>query len=138
MAWRWGAFLYPATESERAPEGHQEFDRAGRRHPLDPDPVPATKAQAVRWLAIVALAFSPVLAGVVPAVVALVMARETVEQMRASGGFLTGTGPLLSGVRLVRLALLVSVAVVVIGVAVALLRLGGSPSGGVHYGPGVN
>lgn len=128
----------PATDSERAPDGHQQFARAGRRHPLDPDPVPATKAQAVRWLAIVALAFSPVLAGVVPAVVALVMARDTASQMRSSEGFLTGTGPLLSGVRLARLALLVSIAVVVIGVAIAMLRTGNGGSGGVHYGPGVN
>ncbi len=110
----------------------------GHRHPLDPDPVRSSKATAVQWLGIVAVLFSPVLAGVLPAVVALVLARDTAAQMRASAGFLTGARALLWGVRLARLALWIAAAMIVFGVVAALLRAGGPMSSGVQYGPDVN
>lgn len=128
----WGVRLSPAVEhAGPAPTV------TGRRHPLDPDPVRSTKALAVLWLGALGLVFSPVVAGVVPAVFALVLGRSTEAEMRASAGFLTGTAPLRLGVRLARAALLVAVAVVVIGVVVALFRSGGG-STGVQYGPDVN
>ena len=129
--------MFPAFGNGAAPNGHQLVG-SGQRHPLDPDPVPSTKAVAVQWLGILALVLSPVLAGAVPAALALLMARETTAQMRASEGFLTGVRALHLGVRLARLALLVAVAVVVVGVVIALLRTGGGGAGTVHYGPDVN
>lgn len=129
--------MFPAFGNGAAPNG-QPVVGAGQRHPLDPDPVPSTKAMAVQWLGILALALSPVLAGVVPAALALLMARETTAQMRASEGFLTGVRALHIGVRLARMALLVVVAVLVVAVVVALLRSGGAGSGTVHYSPDVN
>lgn len=98
----------------------------------------STKALAVLWLGVVGLVFSPVVAGVVPAVFALALGRWTEAEMRASEGFLTGTAPLRLGVRLARVALLVAVAVVVVGVVIALFRTGGGGSTGVQYGPDVN
>ncbi|MGA8112877.1 MAG: hypothetical protein WCA46_04345 [Actinocatenispora sp.] len=98
----------------------------------------STKAVAVQWLGIVAVVFSPVLAGVLPAVFALVLARDTMAQMRASDGFLTGVQPLMWGVRLARLALWVAIVVIVLAVVGWLVRTGAPGSSGVQYGPDVN
>ncbi len=137
--------MFPAVDGSTAgPQGTPgPVDGAvaevqGHRHPLDPDPVRSSKATAVQWLGIVAVLFSPVLAGVLPAVVALVLARDAANQMRASAGFLTGARSLLWGVRLARLALWIAAAMIVFGVVVALLRAGGPMSSGVQYGPDVN
>lgn len=122
----------------KAPEGHRQFASVAHRHPADPDPVASSKARAVWWLGLLALVFSPMLAGVVPALIALLLARETTDQMRASEGFLTGVRALRAGSRLARLALLVALTVVVVGVVVALLHAGGGASDPVKYGPNVN
>lgn|GEM_PF-4944307 len=89
------------------------------------------------WLAAVGLLFAPVVAGALPAGFALLLARDTEAEMRASGGFLTGVRPLRIGTALARLALLIAVAVIVVGIVLAVLRLGGS-SPTVQYGPDVN
>lgn len=107
------------------------------RHPLDPDPVRSTQAVAVFWLAVLGLVLSPVLAGAVPATVAMVLAAGTRAEMRRSEGFLTGVRYLTAGVRLARIALFVAAGVLAIGVVVLVLNLLGSPSG-PHYGPGVD
>jgi hypothetical protein len=112
---------------------------AARRHPQDPDPTRSTKALAVVWLAAIGLLFSPVVAGALPAGFALLLARSTEAEMRASGGFLTGVTPLRVGTRLARLALLVAVAVIVIGIVFGIFHLGGPGDGdGVRYGSDVN
>jgi hypothetical protein len=80
-----------------------------------------------------------VVAGAVPAALALLLARDTEAEMRASGGFLTGGRWLLLGVRLARIALLVVVAVVLLWIVVKLFGSGGGGGGAApSYGPNVN
>lgn len=107
------------------------------RHPLDPDPVRSTKALAVLALGVVAVLFSPVVAGALPAVVALLLARDTVAEMRASEGFLTGLRYLRVGSWLATLALVIATAVVLIGIVVGLFHLFGT-GGTPVFGPGVD
>ena len=109
------------------------------RHPMDPDPVRSTKAMAVLALGIIALPLALVVAGAVPAVLALLLARDTEAEMRASGGFLTGGRWLLLGIRLARIALLVVVGVVLVWIVVKLFGSGGGGGGAApSYGPNVN
>src|SRR5215468_6500903 len=70
------------------------------RHPLDPDPVRATKAGAVLALGIAAAVTGFFVGGLVPATLALVLARQGRAEMIASGGFLTGRRALRVGVAL--------------------------------------
>ncbi|MBX6751751.1 MAG: hypothetical protein IRY85_19195 [Micromonosporaceae bacterium] len=67
------------------------------RHPLDPDPVPSTKATAVLVLGVLALLTGPLVGGLVPAVVALGLARQARADLVASCGYLTGGERLRSG-----------------------------------------
>src|SRR5256886_17541261 len=64
----------------------------GARHPLDPDPVRSTKAAAVLALGIVAALTGYFLGGLVPATLALLLARQARAEQVAAAGFLTG-GP---------------------------------------------
>jgi hydroxylaminobenzene mutase len=119
--------------------GYHLTGPVAHRHPLDPDPVRSTKAMAVLALGIVALPLALVVAGAVPAALALLLARDTAAEMRASEGFLTGGRYLLLGVRLARVALLVVVAVVLLGIVLALFGSGGGSGGaGPSFGPDVN
>src|SRR2546430_17163860 len=62
----------------------------GARHPLDPDPVRSTKAAAVLALGIVAALTGFFLGGLVPATLALLLARQARAEQVAAAGFLTG------------------------------------------------
>ena len=70
------------------------------RHPLDPDPEPSTKARAVFALGLVALLTGPFVGGVVPATVALLLARQASREAYAAGGYLTGSAWIRRGARL--------------------------------------
>jgi len=107
------------------------------RHPLDPDPVPSTKAAAVLGLGIVAVVTGPLIGGAIPAVVALLLARETAADLRAAGGFLLGWQRLRIGVRLAWIGLLLALAALVVASIVGLLALAGA-SGGRDFAPTVN
>ncbi|WP_328342824.1 hypothetical protein [Micromonospora sp. NBC_00421] len=99
------------------------------RHPLDPDPVRATKARAVFALGLIGALTGLFVGGVVPATVALQLARQARREAYASGGFLTGAAWLRRGERLAWVGLvLVAVAVVTL-VVIGVVRLTGSPSG---------
>ncbi|MGH3737398.1 MAG: hypothetical protein ACRDT6_17585 [Micromonosporaceae bacterium] len=93
------------------------------RHPADADPVRASKARAVVALGIVALGTSVTVGGLIPAVLALWLARQSREEMRAAGGFLTGHRLLRTGERLAWTAILISVAVLVYAAIVGIMRL---------------
>lgn len=90
------------------------------RHPDDPQPVRASKAVAVWWLGVLALVTGPLLGGVVPASVALVLAGQFWREAPASGGFLTGGVLVRRGEWLawcgIALAMMVLVAAIVVGV----------------------
>lgn len=67
------------------------------RHPLDPDPVRSTKARAVFALGLVAALTGVFLGGIVPATVALLLARQARREAYASAGYLTGSALLRRG-----------------------------------------
>ncbi|MEH0937100.1 hypothetical protein [Micromonospora psammae] len=99
------------------------------RHPLDPDPARATKARAVFALGLMAALTGIFVGGVVPATVALQLARQARREAYASGGFLTGAAWLRRGERLAWAGLgLVAVAVVTL-VVIGVVRLAEAPLG---------
>jgi hypothetical protein len=106
------------------------------RHPLDPDPVPATKASAVFALGLTAALTGVVLGGVVPATIALLLAREVRGDLVAAQGFLVGTRRLRRGVQLAWIGIVLACAAIVAGAILALYRWAGA--GGVDYGSTVN
>lgn len=107
------------------------------RHPLDPDPVRCSKATAVLVLGVVATVTGVLVGGVVPAVVALALAREARTDLIAAKGFLTGAHRLRTGISLAWLGLLLAAAALVVATVVGLLRLAGRAAG-QDFAPGVN
>jgi hydroxylaminobenzene mutase len=107
------------------------------RHPMDPEPVRSTKAAAVLALGVVAVLSGPLIGGVVPATVALTLARQARREAYASGGFLTGAVRLRRGERLAWAGLVLAIAAVVVAVVVGLLDYASTPPGR-DFGPNVN
>jgi len=70
------------------------------RHPADPDPVRATKATAVLALGVAAVVLGPMVGGVIPATLALILAREVRRELVDAKGYLIGTRRLERGVSL--------------------------------------
>jgi len=108
---------------------------AALRHPLDPDVRTSTKAVAVLVLGLVALLLMFCGGGVVPAAVALRLARSARAEIQASAGFLGGGGALRAGVISSWIALAVSV-VVLVAVLVGLLTT--AVGAGPEYGEDVD
>lgn len=106
-----------------------------RRHPLDPDPVPATKAGAVLALGVVAALTGIAIGGVVPAVLALLLAREVRADLRAAGGFLLGGRRVRIGVALAWTGIVLAATTTVVAIIFGLLHLAGY---GRDYAPTVN
>lgn len=99
------------------------------RHPLDPDPVRATKARAVFALGLFGALTGLFVGGVVPATVALVLARQARREAYLSGGFLTGSVWLRRGERLAWTGLVLTAVVVVVAVVIGVVRLAEAPYG---------
>lgn len=99
------------------------------RHPLDPDPVRSTKATAVFALGLVAVLTGPFVGGVVPATLALVLARQARREAYESAGFLTGAAWLRRGERLAWAAVLLALATVVAVLVLGVLRFAQTPIG---------
>lgn len=102
-------------------------DGVGGRHPADPQPMPATRSHAVWWLALLAVATGPLLAGVVPATVALILAGQFRRESRRSAGFLTGVARVRRGERLAWAGITLAVAGVSVAAAVGLLLVATAP-----------
>lgn len=85
----------------------------GVRHPDDPDPVESTKVVAAFTLAVLAVVFAPFVGGAIPAALALLLARQAEDDIRASEGFLLGAGRLRPIRRLAWIALGIAAAVVI-------------------------
>lgn len=107
------------------------------RHPHDPAPVPATKARAVLLLGVGALLTGPLLGGVVPATVALVLAGQFRREAYAADGFLTGARVVRRGERLAWCGVLLAAAAVAAAVVAWLFQVAAG-SGGPAYPPGVD
>lgn len=108
----------------------------GVRHPDDPEPVESTKVVAARLLAGVGLALSLFVGGAVPALIALMLARQAEADIRASEGFLLGGSRLASVRRQAWIAVGIASAVVVAALLVWVISLA-REAGGATYGGGV-
>ncbi|MEG3634125.1 hypothetical protein [Micromonospora palythoicola] len=99
------------------------------RHPLDPDPVRATKARAVFALGLMAALTGLLIGGVVPATVALYLARQARREAYASAGFLTGAAWLRRGERLAWTGLVLVAVSLVVALVIGIIRLAEAPYG---------
>jgi (hydroxyamino)benzene mutase len=106
------------------------------RHPLDPDPVRSTKAGAVLALGITAALTGFFVGGLIPATLALLLARQARTEMIAAGGFLTGHRAVRVGVALAWVGICLAATGLVIATIIGLLHM--AQSSGRDYAPTVN
>ena len=107
------------------------------RHPLDPDPVRSTKAGAVFGLGLLGAVTGVFVGGIVPATVALLLARQARREAYASGGYLTGSLWVRRGERLAWFGVLLCLAAVVVATVIGILG-SANPAGVQDFGPGVD
>jgi (hydroxyamino)benzene mutase len=107
------------------------------RHPLDPEPAPATKARAVFVLGLVGMITGAFVGGVIPATIALLLAREVEREQWASGGYLLGSRWVRRGRVLAWIGLVLAMAALVVACIAGLLHLASTP-GGVDFSPGTD
>jgi hypothetical protein len=93
------------------------------RHPMDPDPAPSTKAAAVLALGVAALITGPLVGGLVPATLALLLARQARAELIAGRGYLTGARQLRLGVTLAWTGVGLAVAALVVATVFGILSL---------------
>jgi hydroxylaminobenzene mutase len=96
---------------------------------MDPEPAPSSKARAVFALGLVALLTGALVGGVIPATVALLLARQVERQAYAAGGYLTGSAFVRRGRRLAWAGIILALTSLVVAVIAGLLHLAGSPGG---------
>jgi (hydroxyamino)benzene mutase len=108
----------------------------GARHPLDPDPVRASKANAVFALGLVAVVTGPLVGGIIPATLALLLARQTHRDLVAADGFLLGAKRMRTGVRLAWTGIVLTLAALVVLSIIGLLEL--ARQQGTDFAPNVN
>jgi hydroxylaminobenzene mutase len=110
-------------------------EEPARRHPLDPDPIPSTKAGAVLALGVVAALTGITIGGVVPATIALFLAREVRADLRGAQGFLIGNRRVRVGVVLAWTGIVLAATTIVVAIIIGLLDFAGY---GRDYAPTVN
>jgi hypothetical protein len=96
---------------------------APARHPLDPEPVRSTKATPVLVLGLAALVTGAFVGGIVPAVVALVLARQARADLAAARGFLTGGDRVRRGEIMALVGLGLGVLTLVVGAVAVVLAM---------------
>ncbi|WIM97115.1 hypothetical protein ACTOB_000612 [Actinoplanes oblitus] len=106
------------------------------RHPLDPEPASSTKARAVFALGLVGLLTGPLVGGVIPATIALVLARQTAREAFAAGGYLTGGRWIQRGRKLAWAGLVLALVTLVVAGIAGLLHLAAAP--GPDFAPGTD
>jgi (hydroxyamino)benzene mutase len=97
------------------------------RHPLDPDPVRSTKAAAVLALGVAAVVTGPVVGGILPATLGLVLARQARSDLIAGEGYLTGARHLRLGLTLAWIGIGLAMTALVIASVIGIISLA-SPS----------
>ncbi|WP_184539463.1 hypothetical protein [Micromonospora polyrhachis] len=107
------------------------------RHPLDPDPVRSSKSRTVFALGVVAVLTGLLVGGIVPATLALLLARQARRDAYASGGYLTGAVWLRRGERLAWAAVTLATTTVVVAAVFGVVNLAENP-GGQDFGPSVD
>jgi hypothetical protein len=108
------------------------------RHPLDPDPARSSKAGAVLALGIMAAVTGFFVGGLIPATLALLMARDSRREMIAARGYLTGGRRLRVGTTLAWVGIVLAATAIVLAAIVGLLHMAGGSGGGRNFGPNVN
>jgi len=104
---------------------------------MDPEPVPSTKARAVFALGLIGFLMGVFVGGVIPATIALLMARQAARQAYAAGGYLTGSAWVRRGRKLAWAGIILALTSLVVAVIAGLLHLAGSP-GGQDFAPGTD
>jgi hydroxylaminobenzene mutase len=99
------------------------------RHPMDPDPVRSTKARAVFALGLTAILTGAFVGGVIPATIALLLARQAERQAYAAGGYLTGMAWVRRGRVLAWAGIVLALTTLVVATIAGLLHLAGAPGG---------
>ncbi|GID96959.1 hypothetical protein Adi01nite_63710 [Amorphoplanes digitatis] len=99
------------------------------RHPMDPDPAPSTKARAVFALGLVGFLTGAFVGGVIPATIALLLARQVEHQAYSAGGYLTGMVWVRRGRRLAWAGIVLALTTLVVATIAGLLHLAGGPVG---------
>lgn len=107
------------------------------RHPLDPDPVRSSKANAVLTLGVTAVLTGFFVGGLVPATIALLLARQARAEMRHAGGFLTGVRRLRTGEALAWAGIVLAITALVLASIMGLVHMARS-GGGKDFAPTVN
>jgi (hydroxyamino)benzene mutase len=107
------------------------------RHPLDPDPVRATKAPAVFVLGLVGALTGIFVGGLVAATLALILSRQARREAYQAGGFLTGLPLVRRGERLAWIGIALAATAIVVALVIGLYRYANSPAG-QDFGPGVD
>jgi len=110
---------------------------AALRHPLDPEPVRSTKAGAVFALGLVALLTGLFVGGLVPASIAIALARQARREAYQSGGYLTGAAWLRRGEKLAWLGVAFAATSLVVVIVIGVVDFAGSPVGH-DFAPGVD
>jgi (hydroxyamino)benzene mutase len=105
------------------------------RHPADPDPARASKATAVYALGVVAVLTGPFVGGVIPATIALLLAREARADLHAAQGYLIGTRRYERGVTLAWTGIVLALAAIVVAVIRGLYLW--ALTGGTDFDPTV-
>jgi len=93
---------------------------------MDPDPAPSGKAHAVFALGLLGFLMGAFVGGVIPATIALLMARQVERQAYAAGGYLTGSAWVRRGRRLAWAGIILALTALVVAVIAGLLHLAGS------------
>jgi hypothetical protein len=110
---------------------------AALRHPLDPEPMRSTKAGTVFALGLVALLTGPFVGGLVPASIAITLARQARREAYHSGGYLTGAAWLARGEKLAWAGVALAATSLVVAVVIGVVDFAGAP-GGQDFAPGVD
>jgi hypothetical protein len=104
---------------------------------MDPDLESSTKARAVFALGLVGLVTGAFVGGVIPATIALLLARQAARQAYQSQGYLTGSAWIRRGRRLAWAGLVLALTTLVIASIAGLLHLAATP-GGPDFAPGTD
>lgn len=93
------------------------------RHPLDPDVVDSTKAKAVFALGLAAVVTGPMVGGLVPATLGLILARQARDDLIAGQGYLAGAKRLRLGLTLIWVGIGLAAAALVTASVFGLISL---------------
>ena len=104
---------------------------------MDPEPTPSVKARAVFALGLVAFLTGAFVGGVIPATIALLLARQVSREQYAARGYLTGGKWVRLGRRLAWAGIVLALATLVVAAIAGLLHLASAPSG-ADFAPGTD